>query len=134
MQPRFVRFKHAPAYLGMDRNRFNHDIRPYLPEIPIGIQGIAFDRLELDAWADDYNRRNGRPGLPKGDNIWDAKERQDSCSGTGSGISTSASAGGEFAKALEQIGRKKPSCFSRGRSTKPDRRRSTVFGRRDRSS
>ncbi len=60
--PRFFRLRDAPAYLGMDRNRFNAEVRPYLTEIPIGEQGIAFDRLELDAWADDYIRRNGRPG------------------------------------------------------------------------
>jgi hypothetical protein len=44
----------------MDRNRFNTDVRPSLVEIPIGTQGIAFDRLDLDAWAEDYIRRNGR--------------------------------------------------------------------------
>ena len=40
--------------LGMDRHRFNKEIRSYLTEIPIGIQGIAFDRLDLDAWVDHY--------------------------------------------------------------------------------
>jgi len=59
--PRLVRFRDAPAYLGMDRNRFNTEVRPGLTEIPIGRQGIAFDRLELDAWVDDYKSRNGRP-------------------------------------------------------------------------
>ena len=51
---------------GMDRNRFNAEVRPYLTEIPIGKQGIGFDRLELDAWVDDYKSRNGRPAR-KGD-------------------------------------------------------------------
>ena len=60
----------------MDRNRFNRSVRPYVVVIPIGKQGIAFDRLELDAWADQYTQRNGRPGLPTGDRIWDAKERR----------------------------------------------------------
>ena len=50
----------------MDRNRFNTEVRPHLTEIPIGIQGIGFDRLELDAWVDDYKSRNGRPGRRKG--------------------------------------------------------------------
>ncbi len=59
--PRLVRFRDAPAYLGMDRNRFNSEVRPYLTNIPIGRQGIAFDRLELDAWVDDYVSCNGRP-------------------------------------------------------------------------
>ena len=108
--PRFIRFRDASFYLGMDRNRFNAEVRPYVTELRIGTQGIAFDRLELDAWADQYKSRNGRLGLPKGDRIWDAKERQGSCGDRGAGISTSASAGGAFAKALEQLSRKKPSC------------------------
>lgn len=61
--PRFIRLRDAPIYLGVDRNRFNAEIRPALTEIPIGTQGVAFDRLDLDAWADDYVHRNGRaPG------------------------------------------------------------------------
>ena len=59
--PRLLRLRDVPAYLGMDRNRFNAEVRPYLTAIPIGQQGIAFDRLELDAWVDDYVSCNGRP-------------------------------------------------------------------------
>ena len=59
--PRLVRLRDAPAYLGMDRNRFNAEVRPHLTNIPIGRQGVAFDRLELDAWVEDYVSRNGRP-------------------------------------------------------------------------
>ena len=69
--PRFIRFRDAPFYLGMDRNRFNAEVRPYLTKIPIGSRGIAFDRLELDAWVDDYKSRNGRPA--KRSSIWDAE-------------------------------------------------------------
>ena len=64
-QPRILRFRDAPRYLGMDRNRFNAEVRPHLTEIPIGKQGIGFDRLELDAWVDDYKSRNGRPAIGK---------------------------------------------------------------------
>ena len=64
--PRIVRFRDAPRYLGMDRNRFNLEVRPSLTEIPIGKQGIGFDRLELDAWVDEYVARNGRPARQKG--------------------------------------------------------------------
>ncbi len=60
--PRLIRLRDAPRYLGMDPNRFNAEVRPYLVEIPIGKQGIAFDRLDLDAWVDQYKDRNGRPG------------------------------------------------------------------------
>lgn len=60
--PRLIRLRDAPLYLGMDSNRFNRSVRPYLTEIPIGEQGIAFDRLDLDAWAEDRKSRYGRPG------------------------------------------------------------------------
>ena len=56
--PRIIRFRDAPHYLGMDRNRFNAEVRPFLTEIPIGTQGIGFDRLE-----------------PRGATIWSAIER-----------------------------------------------------------
>ena len=38
--PRLIRFRDVPRYLGMDRNRFNAEVRPYLVEIRIGRQGI----------------------------------------------------------------------------------------------
>jgi hypothetical protein len=44
----------------MDRNRFNADVRPYVTTVRIGTQGVAFDRLELDDWFDDYKSCNGR--------------------------------------------------------------------------
>ena len=106
MQPRIIRFRDAPAYLGMDRGRFNREVRPYLTEIPIGKQGIGFDRLELDAWVDDYIARNGRPGR-KGATSWDANEYPASSTGPEPGTSTNASAGGAFAKALERLSSKK---------------------------
>ena len=68
--PRFVRLRDAPDYLGMDRNRFNRLVRPNLVVIPIGRQGIAFDRLDLDDWADQYKSRNGRPAAERR-NPWD---------------------------------------------------------------
>jgi len=83
--PRVIRAMHAPGYIGMDRNRFNDEVRPHLTEIPIGKQGIGFDRLELDAWVDEYKRRNGRPG--KGATSWDARESPASSCGPASGTS-----------------------------------------------
>ena len=71
--PRLIRFRDAPHYLGMDRNRFNAEVRPYLTEVPVGKQGVGFDRLELDAWFEDYKSRNGRPAR-KGANTWDARD------------------------------------------------------------
>jgi hypothetical protein len=102
--PRLVRFRDAPGYLGMDRNRFNAEVRPRLTNIPIGRQGIAFDRLELDAWVEDYKSRNGRPGRLLGERLWDVVEgRPASSKGPACGTSINGSKGGEFAKALAQI-------------------------------
>jgi hypothetical protein len=111
--PRIIRFRDAPRYAGMDKNRFNAEVRPYLTEVPIGTQGIGFDRLELDAWIDDYIARNGRPAR-KGALTWDANEYRASSCGPGSGTSRSASAGGEFARALEQVKSRKRNDTSRG--------------------
>jgi len=67
--PRFIRLRDAPFYIGMDRNRFNAEVRQFLTCIPVGRQGVAFDRLELDAWVDDYVSCNGR--RPKAPNLED---------------------------------------------------------------
>ena len=91
--PRLVRFRDAPGYLGMDRNRFNAEVRPALTEIPIGRQGIAFDRLELDAWVDDYVSCNGRrpkASVLEDDICQNATKCRGSASKTGSGISKNA--------------------------------------------
>jgi hypothetical protein len=58
--PRAIRLKDAPDYLGMDRNRFNAEVRPYVKEARYGTQSVVFDGLDLDAWFDDYMSRNGR--------------------------------------------------------------------------
>lgn len=60
--PRLIRQRDAPDYLGMDRNRFDQEVRPQLTEVPIGARGVAFDRYEIDAWVDDYIAAHGRPG------------------------------------------------------------------------
>jgi hypothetical protein len=99
---RVVRARDAPRYLGMDRNRFNAEVRPYVTEVSIGTQGVGFDRLDLDSWFEDYKSRNGRPAR-KGAKPWDANISPASSCETKSGTSTSVSAGGEFARALEQL-------------------------------
>ena len=60
MTPRLLRLRDAPNYLGMARSIFERDVRPYLTHIRIGTQGVAFDRLELDAYA-SYARDGGTP-------------------------------------------------------------------------
>lgn len=101
---RLYRLRDAPTYLGMDKNRFNAEVRPYLTEIPIGSHGIAFDRVDLDMWADHYKRRNGRPARLEGEELWGESERQDSPSEAGSGTSISRSGVTVgFVKALELV-------------------------------
>ena len=61
MQPRLIRLRDAPNYLGMDRNRFNKEVRPCLTTLKIGKQGVAFDRIDLDQWADEFKKKQGKP-------------------------------------------------------------------------
>ena len=99
--PRVIRLRDAAAYLGMDKNRFDREVRPTLVEFPIGDQGVGFDRLDLDNWLDDYKDRNGRPGKQKGTNkLWDEKKSPVSSIARGSGTSTRLSEEDAFAKAL----------------------------------
>ena len=127
MEHRIIRLRDAPKYCGMDRNRFNSEVRQHLTEIPIGKQGIGFDRLEIDAWIDEYVACNGRPAL-KGEYIWDARKRRDWPGATAFGTSTNASAGGVFAKALEQVASKRPNDTSPGLARKSGKLRSMAFG------
>jgi hypothetical protein len=93
----------------MGRATFSDEIRPYLTEIPIGKQGIAFDRLELDAVLDEYKSRNGRPARKGGNSLWDAKPCADSLCEEASGTSINMSEDKvAFAKALEQATGRKP--------------------------
>jgi len=101
MLPRVLRLRDIPKYLGVDINRFNREIRPFLTEIRIGVQGIAFDRLEVDAWWEQYKSRNERPAARR-IKPWDKQEECPvSSSAAESGISTRESEAAEFAKALE---------------------------------
>jgi hypothetical protein len=52
---------------------FDREARPYLTDIPISKQGVAFDRIELDAWVDDHMRANGRP--PKRRTLWESQKQ-----------------------------------------------------------
>jgi hypothetical protein len=108
--PRLIRLRDAPRYLGMDKNRFNREVRRFLTEIRIGTQGVAFDRLEMEAAADDYKSRNGRSAAERS-KPWDNQRRPVSSSVVGSGISIRSSEEQEFAKALAQVtGEEQKSC------------------------
>lgn len=110
IDPRIIRLRDAAAYLGMDKNRFNAEVRPHLTEVPIGSQGIGFDRLDLDAWCATYKARNGRPGHAKERSAtWGRKSRQDSSNVGGSGTSRRQYQVREFEKALERVTSRKRS-------------------------
>jgi len=106
MQPRVIRLVDAPKYLGMDKNRFNDEVRGKIPEVPIGDRGIGFDRLDLDWWFDEYKKRNGHCAVGS-KKKWQENERQDSIPETERGTSTKLSSTGAFAKARELATSKK---------------------------
>ena len=101
--PRIIRLKDAPGYLGMDKNKFNELVRPFVTEIRYGSMSVGFDRLDLDAWIDDYIRCNGRPGRKGGNNPWRESKYQASLRGAASGTSTKDFEAREFEKALERV-------------------------------
>jgi hypothetical protein len=107
MLPRLIRLRDAPEYVGMDRNRFKKEVKPFLIIIPIGKKGIAFDRLDLDAWVDHYKHRNGRPARERRNIAWDTKKCQDSSNDAASGTSTKLSTESGFQAALALVGLKK---------------------------
>ena len=112
--PRLIRFRDVGAYLGMDRNRFNREVRPYITQIPIGVHGIAFDRLDLDEWVEQYKHRSGRPAVVNlGSNkLWDAKYRQASVKEANTGISKNKSSDADFERALAQVALRRRSATS----------------------
>ena len=57
--PAIIRLKNAPFYCGMNRKRFNREVRPLLTIVPIGKKGIGFYRQELDAWAERIKNTQG---------------------------------------------------------------------------
>lgn len=105
--PRLIRVRDVPFYLGMDKNRFNKEVRPLLTEIKIGKQGIAFDRLELDAWVDELKLNCSKPIQKNMEDNLCLRKRRDSSKGAIIGTSTKKSVDDAFAKALEQAVSKK---------------------------
>jgi hypothetical protein len=95
----------------MDKNRFNRLVRPRVTEVRIGVQGIAFDRLELDRWWAHYKSRNGRPAAKEA--LWDAKEERDVIHARASsgvtvgiaGLSTKSGSDNAFTASLSRIAR-----------------------------
>jgi len=109
--PRLIRLRDAPHYLGMQRHSFNALVRPYVVEIPIGQTGIAFDRLDLEAWVDHYKKcsdRSATSNTHRRLDVWDEKERRASTNVVGSGTLTKRFSDADFAKALALATSKKP--------------------------
>ena len=105
--PRIIRMRDAPFYLGVNKNFFNSDIRPYLTEIKIGVQGIAFDRLDLDAWVDEMKSRIGKPAIKTMEQKSWQKRHPASSKGATFGTSTRQSEEAEFAAVLAKVTSKK---------------------------
>jgi len=106
LMPRLIRLRDAPGYLGMDRNRFNVEVRPIITEIPIGVQGKAFDRKELDKWADQHIAKHG---YKKGEiSQWLEKERQALLNEATPGTSTNLSLESKLESLLKRAASKKP--------------------------
>jgi predicted DNA-binding transcriptional regulator AlpA len=113
--PRVIRAKDAPAYLGMSRSVFNRDVKPYIASIPIGTQGIGYDRLELDRWLEHYKHRNERPAKSQpnlGGTLWQ-NDNIDDLVLTGItrrtvGLSTKNGKGNDYTSSLKRIAKMKP--------------------------
>lgn len=91
---RFLRLGKAHTYLGMCKAVFQRDVRPFVTEIPIGARGVAFDRLELDQWADRHKQSKGKntnTSINESHKTWQRKASPASTSVARSGISTSRS-------------------------------------------
>ena len=103
--PRWIRRKDAAPYLGISTYTFDREVRPYLREIPIGKQSVAFERVDIDTWADHHSEANGRPAR-KEDLC--PRKRVASQSGAKYGGSTNGCTEYDFEKALELVTTKRP--------------------------
>jgi hypothetical protein len=109
LQPRIIRVGRAPAYCGMSDRVFSAEIRPFLTEIPIGVQGKAFDRFELDRILDEYVARYGRAPIElQGHNQCKNEELPALEKLTGPGISIRPLTVKDFARAAARAKSKKP--------------------------
>ena len=121
--PRIMRPAEAAYYCGMGRTTFERDIRPNVPEIAIGRQGVGFDRLDLDHALDDYKQRNLKPCHHQEEpSAWQQpKPNSQACTGTklhNKAASTNVSPeSGAFDIALQQARGRKP----KPNTTKPSK-------------
>ena len=107
IQARVIRLRDAPLYLGMKKDQFNRGVRPTLETISIGIRGIGFDRLDLDAWVDHHKSSKVGSTLYRGDKVWQQENHQDSSNEEVSGELTKSCSEDVFAKALALVNSKR---------------------------
>ncbi len=100
MLNRFYRRAEAAQYLGMSTFTFDREARPYLTEIPIARQGIAFDRVEMDAWADNHKAANGRPAQKEG--LWQSECRASTSGAHTGGLTSESKVMAEWQRARER--------------------------------
>lgn len=117
IQPRLIRATKAHIYLGMSRDLFDKEVRPHIKAAPLGRQGVVFDRLDLDRFADEYMSRNGRrPADEKGVTSWVERKKPASAFVAGSGTSTASGSADSmlrFTAALARVTLLKPSASRR---------------------
>jgi hypothetical protein len=93
----------------MDKNRFNAEVRPQVTVIPIGKQGIGFDRSDLKAWLKKYKHCHGIRSTKKGESAqqWQKKSALVYENEAEFGISKNKSLEFAFEKALILSARRK---------------------------
>ena len=104
---RLMKLKKACEYLDKSEPNFNKTVRPYITEIKDG-RCVKFDKLDLDAWADQNKAANGKPGKLQDERSWQnpppAFEKK-----AKSGTLIKQSPAGSFEKALEKRSSTRPS-------------------------
>ena len=109
MQPKWVRLRDIPAYTGMDQKLFNRIVRPHLVEIRLSSKCVAFDKVDLDHWMDEYKVGNGLPPDQKGGKkSWEGRKRRVYTGETKFGISERQSVDERYLEALERATTTKP--------------------------
>ena len=76
IEPLVIRVGDAPGYLGMDKNKFNKEVRPNLLEIKGSGRSVAFYRVDLNEWMDDYVNSTSRSKSKKGVLAWDKHQQE----------------------------------------------------------
>jgi hypothetical protein len=109
LEPKWVRLRDVPAYTGMDLKMFNRLARPHLVEIRLSSKCVAFDKVDLDRWMDEYKSGNGLPPDRKGGkSSWEGKEPRAYTGEAKSGISERPSVDANYWEALERASSMKP--------------------------